>query len=367
MATFKENALRIIAVIGLVAILLLGAWGIIQLAFIIPGFFSGSSNTATNTAAQETLSLSLPAQVPSGGTFTLGWTHKGGTGSYSYAVSYACQDGVSLKAPVPAGSYQTVACNTPFNYTNATSQTPLIATVTGTKAMTLNLSVSASKLSSGTVTASAAARLTVNPATTATATAPAKTTTTSAPTKKASSGSNYVAAPRTASLYGYPDLTVYITSNLSGGVRAGTRVQLQFAVQNTGTNVAQSGWSFTATLPYNPVYTFNSGAQQALYPGDKIVYTLGYDAQYSGQSQYTQSSGCDGWSYPCNQGQPVYGGPGTCNSYGPCNVPGYVPNVYGYYNYGYNQQTASVQVDPYNMIWELNEANNQANVTYTVY
>lgn len=354
MATFKENALRIIAVIGLIAILLLGAWGIIQLAFIIPGFFSGNSSGVSNT--QETLSLSVPQTVTSGDNLTISWSHKGGSGEYAYSISYACQDGLTLKAPTPAGTLQTVGCNTPFNYTNAASSATLVPTLTGTKAVTLNLTVAATKLSSGAVGSSAAGRVTINPKA-----APAKTTTSSA-----SNAGIYVAAHRTTNLYGYPDLAVTITSN-PDAVRAGSRIVLQFTIQNMGTNVAQSGWTFSASLPYNPVYTFTSQPQQALYPGDKIVYTLGYDAQPSNNSYITPNGGCDGWTYPCNQGTPVYGGPGTCNSYGPCNVPGYYPNVYGYANPGYNYQTASIQVDPYNLVWETNEANNFASVSYQVY
>lgn len=364
MAKFKENALRVIAVVGLIAILLLGAWGIIQLAFIIPGFFGNIGKKAT--PVEESLTLSAPASINSGDTLSLGWQHKGGSGEYSYAVSYACQDGVSLKAPTASGSWQAVGCNTPFNYTNATRSTTLVVTNTNTSAKPIDITVAATKLSSGEVRASAAARVSVAAGKTATQT----TTTIKKPTSS-SSGATYVRSTQTKQLYGYPDLSVTITSN-PGTVRAGSRVTLQFVVQNTGTNTAAQGWSFTASLPLNPSfsnqgqYTYNSGAQQALNPGDKIVYTLGYDAQFSGQ-QYTQTGGCDGWTYPCNPGQPVYGGPGTCNSYGPCSIPGYYPNLYGYYNPGWNQQTASVQVDPYNLVWELSEANNSTYVSYTVY
>ncbi len=360
MATFKENALRVIAVVGLIAILLLGAWGIIQLAFIIPGFFSGHGSSST-LSSRETLSLSLPQAVASGENLTISWSHQGRNGEYAYSISYACQDGVSIKAPTPSGSLQAVGCNTPFDYTNAATSATIVPALSGTKAATLNITVAATKLSSGIVTASAAGRVTINPKIATSSTKPTTST-------KASSGGTYVAAHRTTNLYGYPDLAVTIMAN-PGAVRVGSRIALQFVIQNVGTNVAQSGWTFSASLPYNPTYTFTSQPQQALYPGDKIVYTLGYDAQYTGGSYITPTpSGCDGWTYPCTTtGQVVYGGPGTCNSYGPCNVPGYYPNIYGYTNPGYNYQTASIQVDPYNLLWESNETNNYASVSYQVY
>ena len=66
---------------------------------------------------------------------------------------------------------------------------------------------------------------------------------------------------------------------------------------------------------------------------------------------------------------PVYGGPGTCNAYGPCNIPGYAPNVYGYnYPPTYNRtQNATVTADPYGLIWENSKTNNTAGITYQIY
>jgi hypothetical protein len=59
-ATFRENALRVIAVLGLIAILLLGAWGIIQIAFALPTFFSGLGGNFARPTPKESISLTLP-------------------------------------------------------------------------------------------------------------------------------------------------------------------------------------------------------------------------------------------------------------------------------------------------------------------
>lgn len=85
------------------------------------------------------------------------------------------------------------------------------------------------------------------------------------------------AAQPVAQLWGYADLAVRIISV----VPQGGRYSMQFEVSNVGTNIA-SGWSFDAELPLDPEYTYRSGAQQALRPGDKIVYTLGFNAPYTG-------------------------------------------------------------------------------------
>ncbi|MES2007051.1 MAG: hypothetical protein V4436_03010, partial [Patescibacteria group bacterium] len=39
---FKEMFLRLVAIVGLIAVLILGAWGIILLAFNLVGIFTGS-------------------------------------------------------------------------------------------------------------------------------------------------------------------------------------------------------------------------------------------------------------------------------------------------------------------------------------
>ena len=144
---------------------------------------------------------------------------------------------------------------------------------------------------------------------------------------------------------------------------------MRFEIVNTGTNIAAGGWTFNAQLPINGLpgqggYTFASQPQRALYPGDKIVYTLGYDNPY--QNGY--AGGC---SYNCGTpynnggygytGQSSYTAPGgyTCNGYGPCNVPNSYPSTI-YQNGG----VVTIIADPYNYLIELTKQNNTA--TYPV-
>lgn len=357
--TFRENVLRVIAVLGLIAVLLLGAWGIIQLAFVLPGFFSNIGSSIGKTSAKETLSLSVPTAVLSERAFPVAWTHKNGSGEYSYAISYACQEGVTLKAPLPTGAGQDVKCNTSFNYLNATTTTLVILTLAGDKTTPVTFTVTATKLSTGAVAATATSTTSLNPiakSTTTTTTTKKPTTTT---TTKSTPTTKYVSASRTATLYGYSDLAVRITGN-PGTVRNGQRVALQFTIENVGTNVTPTNWTFTASLPYNPVYTYQSGPQQALYPGDKIVYTLGYDA-YAQGTTYP--------SYGTVQYDPTYSGwSSTATCYGDPACGAYNPN----YGYGYTQpygtiQTVSVQVDPMGYIYELTKNNNFASISYNVY
>lgn len=311
-STFRENLLRVIAVIGLVAILLLGAWGIIQLAFYLPTFFS------TFGKAKETLSVTVPAQTTSDKAFNLAWKHMGkADGEYSYSVSYSCAQGLAFAAPVPTGAYQLAPCDTPFNYVGATSTMPLIPVLAkDAKQSSTTITVAATKLSDGTVAVKAVGKTIVNAGTTATAKPAAATK----PTTTTKPATTYVPSGRTTNLYGAADLAVEILSAPTQA-QAGSRITLQFVVTNIGTNLAPAGWMFNAVLPYNPIYVYPSGAQQTLYPGDKIVYTLGYDA-----------------------------------------VP-----AQGYGNYYGGQAQATIEVDPMNYIPEISEINNTAVASYQVF
>src|SRR3989338_348304 len=61
---FKENLVRVVAVLGLIAVLLLGAWGIIQLAFFIPTLFIVAGNTTTKTTTPSTVPTPAPPEPP---------------------------------------------------------------------------------------------------------------------------------------------------------------------------------------------------------------------------------------------------------------------------------------------------------------
>jgi hypothetical protein len=360
--------LRTIAVLGLIAILLLGAWGIIQLAFAIPSvfgdlgesissLFTHSTTTTTAPAAKESITVTLPATTSSGAATQVSWLHSNSdtSGQYSYAISYACATGITVKAPLPTGSYQAVPCNTAFNYVNATEHMNLVPTLVGSAPATLTVTVTATKLSTGAVTAqgSASTNVTAGTATQTTTTKPVTTTTTKPTTQY------YPAATRAVSLYGYGDLAVTITSVLpSTGLTT-----IHFTVANVGTNIVNSGWTFNATLPINGSYTFGSQPQQALYPGDKIAYTLSFAGGNTSQT-YGGTYGASG--YAAN-GYTTSGY--TCQGY-TCNNNNVVVNGYPYGNtttYGYQTGTITITADPQNYIPEYNKGNNTAQTTVPLY
>lgn len=339
--TFKDNVLRVVAVLGLIVVLLLGAWGIIQLAFWLPSLFSDISGNIggifKREPAQETLTISLPTSVVAGTPFTLSWTHKNGEGERNFGLAYQCREGVTFETTQHNGG-ETITCDTPYALPSASSSIQLVARLASSaKATPVGVSVAATTVD-GTIMATSTGGTVVNPAATSTTTTPKPATTKPATSYSAKPATTYYASGRTSNLYGTPDLSVAINAAYTSGGRA----VAQFTVSNIGTNVSPANWFFTAALPINGGYTYQSPAQQALYPGDRIVYTMGYDSVgnygYGGQNcgtPYYQN----GYSYvtPCFNTGPSYGG----------------------------QQTVTIMVDPYNLIYEANKYNNSASQSYS--
>lgn len=96
-----------------------------------------------------------------------------------------------------------------------------------------------------------------------------------------------------AALSGLPDLSVkinqigYLATTsassfvASSTVPAGSRPAVSFTIKNVGTNVS-GAWRFSASIPTQTAYVYQSPAQQTLAPGDSIDYTLGFDQAISG-------------------------------------------------------------------------------------
>lgn len=87
---------------------------------------------------------------------------------------------------------------------------------------------------------------------------------------------------------GFVDLSVIIlrtgildkTTNefiATSSIQLSDRVAIQFEVINEGTKTSD-GWAFNAVLPTFPHHIFQSKGQQALGPGDRIEFTLGFDS-----------------------------------------------------------------------------------------
>ena len=108
---------------------------------------------------------------------------------------------------------------------------------------------------------------------------------THAPTYTPATAAAYSA---TRAPYGLPDLNVniiavgYLANSSNSSFIAtpvipiGARAAVQFSIGNTGTN-ATGPWAFTAQIPTDNGYTFNSPVEPSLNPGDHTVFTLAFD------------------------------------------------------------------------------------------
>jgi len=104
------------------------------------------------------------------------------------------------------------------------------------------------------------------------------------------------AATPTSPLTGLPDFIVVIkgvgylaTSSADSfvattTVQSGSRPAVNFLIENVGTN-ATGAWRFSASIPTQTSYLFQSPPQQSLNPGDSIEYTLGFDQANRGADQ----------------------------------------------------------------------------------
>ncbi len=100
-------------------------------------------------------------------------------------------------------------------------------------------------------------------------------------------------SPTTGTLSGLPDFVTtisaigYLTTTpadsfvASTTVPAGGRPAVRFTIKNIGTNVSGT-WRFSASIPTQSSYLYQSQPQQSLNPGDSIDYTLGFDQAISG-------------------------------------------------------------------------------------
>ncbi len=108
-----------------------------------------------------------------------------------------------------------------------------------------------------------------------------------------------VQVPASQNYSGLPDLVATITSVgylrndgdtssfvAANTVPSGRQGAVRFVIANRGTNVTGS-WNFEADLPNSSSNSnYRSSSQQSLKPGDSIVYTLGYDNSTRGSDTF---------------------------------------------------------------------------------
>lgn len=305
--SFGSGATRVLAVIGLIAVIIIGMWGSVKVASAVPGTLSAIANafvslTQIFVPANETISLSAPTlTVLSGQPVTLTYTHAHKSTEGQYTFRYACVDGVTMTTVSGTGTVDTIACNTayafPINGT-AVTVTPVSAT---NRYVDIEVFVDYTPTSGGSSTVTGSTVLTVE--NDSVSTSPSTTATNPTPTTPKPKPTTVTPGPITSNTYpisgtgavsnpnGYVDLTaniieVGVVDKTTGAFTASStpmrippnaRVAVRFAIQNIGTKTSPQ-FTFSSVLPTIPSYTFFSQSQQALAPGDRIEYTIGFDS-----------------------------------------------------------------------------------------
>lgn len=300
-----ESSMKSLSIVGLIAILAVISFGLVKATpAIIRGIAAAAVSLSSVFIPAEKLLVSSDAYtIASGDTFTLKWaletsgaTSIGG----SYTVSYPCIDGVHLEA-VGRGSNDIIFCNTVFHFLNNDNSLALVGY--STKAATVNLPITVyfTRNEESSPSARANVTITITGETSADAVKPpvqpiVETPITNVPSGASNlGGSQVVQIPGTgvaqsngSNPNGNIDLTATIletgyinTTTLAfvaaKEVKPDQRAAIRFEIVNLGSKRA-SDWTFAAVLPTFPGYIFQSNTQQALNPGDRVQFTLGFDS-----------------------------------------------------------------------------------------
>lgn len=292
------GAVRVLAIVGFIAIILIGVWGSLSLARGVPGAFSSLaaaivSLTSVFVPANETLTVSPPAgAVASGETFVLTFAHERKSAEGSYSFRFSCADGVSFSGADASGTTEKVACETSFRFLNANNSIVLTPVSTTSRFIDVPVVIDFTPEGAGAPTVSGSTIVTIensaitgSPATTrpdAVPRTPGKETTTidiispgvspSDPNGVADLSARFIELGVVDK-----DTGVFTASSTPSKSAIGKRVATRFAVENLGTKTSPQ-WTFNAVLPTFPSHIYSSPVQQALAPGDRIEFTLGFDS-----------------------------------------------------------------------------------------
>ena len=244
-------------------------------------------NSASNSLTGALYSVFVPAQnatmsadktvVDAGEAFKISFKAGDNTNGL-YKISYPCNSGTELKV---AASAKSIPCDTEYYVTEKDNSITLIATPADPTTVT-RVTLTGYFEDNNTLKSVKTGVVRITVRSSAVDATPTKnqtqTTTGTKATQTINVGGSYI---------GKPDLAVtilqtgvlnrttgYLTSQST--FSSTDRVGVKFEVRNDG-DVATGAWSFTATLPSQSTPTYRSDTQVSLNPGDKIIFTLGFD------------------------------------------------------------------------------------------
>ncbi len=316
--TDKENVMRLLALAGVIAAIVVIAWLTILFVSWAPTGFSQLASLADDIANYEdsldeeevpmeeptTLVLNTPDPLQSGQATVLSWEPVNQPGTYTFV--YDCKDGVALQAAYINNEPQTLECDEIYNIGEETSLE--VEFVSEAEAADIGYTVTftprdtaAEKLASTSIITvvnndvlAVADEEVVEEEETTTTTTPPAPTTTHTPTVK------YVYQIPQSDPRGHTDLAIRflnVGSIHNGQFKSGnlTREEagaIQFEIKNTGTKTS-TAWDYTITLPNGD--THRSPLQTPLKPNERSIVTLGFTTKDINSHYFTAhiDSGAD--------------------------------------------------------------------------
>lgn len=303
----KSTVMKIMAIVGFVAVIVFAVWLAVQIVTLMPSAFSSLASIADGVYNYEEPKAELivtnnETLKNAGETFTVSWDEIDVAGEYTF--SYACADGVSVDVRNHTGVWETVECDEVLSLGTATFFLPIIveserqrfADVTYTIAFTpesgdrttlfshnaitiVNPSIPQSNVVSEDTETEDDVEETVEPEV-------AGETTTNVPTQPSTPRviETIVLETPVSNPNGFVDLAVRLTAvghldsngNFSqrGNIDDDARGAFQFEVRNIGTKTSDE-WDFIATLTSGTEY--DAPTQIELKPQERVLFTLGYD------------------------------------------------------------------------------------------
>jgi hypothetical protein len=314
-------ALTVFAILGFIALLIAGLWSTIQLIKQGSQLISGAGNRGVSSfmgLGNTGVALKIGSKnVTAGEAFTVTWS-VAKTSDGTLALTYACRENVYVQVNTQDAAYA-LPCNAPYTVASDTQSLSLTAVSTNKEAvevpLTLSFTTTTGKVSKDMVNLSVSTEKNAVVAEKPDATKPVATIPTlattpiPATTPKVPTPVKNEPKPEPKPVAKAPVLVPVKKSDETGqadlkpaieaiGVIANGKfvektifaatdtVVVKFTVTNLGTKVAK-GWTFNATLPANPTYTYTSSAQEDLYAGASAHLSMTFDKLATGTGVIT--------------------------------------------------------------------------------
>lgn len=323
---------KLLAIVGLVALLALAAWISVQVIRYTPSVVSSAAGINLTSLfrpgggpSEQPVALTLSTtSIESNEPFTFNWSadenENGITSPRNYTFAYSCEAGVTVEVQGD-NNPEELACETPYNFSTESNGLTIIPRSEQNRFIDVTFTLADESSSDSTLLTLINPDISESPSvfpddeteTDSTPDTPGETTSSDSveseseplpTTNPAPQTSTPIPAPEPRTVFvpntearenpnGSPDLALSIDA-IGNAVNVGVTTRfiplneirqdrpgaVQFSVTNIGDKTMRSGWRFVATLPIegDQDFTYTSERQEALAPADTIEFTLSFDS-----------------------------------------------------------------------------------------